>query len=62
MVLWQVFWLSPCLSAFPIPQWLGVNRRSKEGITAAGTAQVSHLIPLHRYARLPNSVAKIKKN
>ena len=55
------------LLAFPLPVRLPdssvafVNRRSKEGITAAGTAPVFHRIPLHRNARLPNSVAKIRK-
>ena len=46
---WQVSWLSPCLLAFPIPQWLCVSGRLQKGITVAGTAQVFHLIPLRQH-------------
>ena len=48
----------PLCYAFPTSgQWLVCNR--KKGLTAAGTAQVSHLIPIYPIAF---AAAKVRKN
>ena len=51
----------PLCYAFPTSgQWLVCNR--KKGLTAAGTAQVSHLIPIYQIAFAAAKVRKINEN
>ena len=56
---WSVFWLTP--SVTPSRQMVsGFLCNRKKGLTAAGTAQVLHLIPIYQIAwNFLNSAAKV---